>query len=184
MWIETKRLILRPWEDTREEAHQLYELAKDPLIGPKAGWPPHKDEEDSRRILHNILCTPEIYAVLTKRTGKPAGCAGITDERFGRPTLKKREGEIGYWIGMEYQGKGYASEAVEALLRRAFLELDMKTVWCAYYEGNEASARVQEKCGFLWHHSVEHTWLPLLKEYRTEHFTCITRKQWRERHTS
>ena len=36
--LETKRLILRPWQ--AEDAKSLYEYAKDPLVGLPAGWPP------------------------------------------------------------------------------------------------------------------------------------------------
>ena len=38
--FETKRLALRPWEDS--DAESLYEYAKDPNVGPPAGWPVHK----------------------------------------------------------------------------------------------------------------------------------------------
>ncbi|MEG0737507.1 MAG: RimJ/RimL family protein N-acetyltransferase, partial [Longicatena sp.] len=37
MNFETERLILRPWLDS--DAQDLYEYAKDPLVGPSAGWP-------------------------------------------------------------------------------------------------------------------------------------------------
>ena len=178
--IETRRLILRPWEDTQEDAEQLFLHAKDPRIGPAAGWPPHKDVADSRRILHNILCTPEIYAVLPKETARPVGCAGITFGRTGRPYLKDREAEVGYWIGTAFQGRGYACEALEALLERCFTVLNMKTVWAGYYEGNDVSRHVQEKCGMTWHHVNVHTWCDVLGEYRDEHFTRITRKEWRK----
>ena len=40
MAIEIERLILRPFTET--DAADLYEYAKDPRVGPAAGWPPHK----------------------------------------------------------------------------------------------------------------------------------------------
>lgn len=179
--LETRHLFLRPWEETQADARALYEYAKDPAIGPAAGWKPHENVEESMHILHSILCTPEIYAVLPKQTGRPGGAAGITFGKTGRPSLKEREAEIGYWIAVPFQGKGYASEAVELLLQRCFETLNMRTVWAAYYDGNEASRRVQEKCGFVWHHLEEHTWVEALGEYRDEHFTRITRKEWKAR---
>lgn len=179
--FETRHLILRPWEETDSDAEQLYLYARDPMIGPAAGWPPHKSVEESRQILHRILCTPEIYAVLPKQTGRPAGAAGITFAKTGRKDLKEREAELGYWIGREFQGKGYASEAAEFLLERCFATLGMRTVWAAYYEGNEASRKVLEKCGMHWHHSVERSWCEAMGEYRTEHFCRITRKEWMSR---
>ena len=48
MELQTPRLLLRPWEESDAEA--LYELAKDPDVGPAAGWNVHKDVEESREI--------------------------------------------------------------------------------------------------------------------------------------
>ena len=49
--IETDRLILRPWLDSDAEA--LFRYASDPDVGPHAGWPPHKDIEESRRVIRD-----------------------------------------------------------------------------------------------------------------------------------
>ena len=115
-----------------------------------------------------LLSTPDIYAVVLKETGKPIGAAGITYGSTGRKYLKEDEAEIGYWIGAEHWGKGYAPEAVKALLRRAFLDLGRSAVWCGYYEGNEKSRRVQEKCGFSYHHTNEKSHIIMLDETRVE----------------
>lgn len=42
MIFETERLILRPWEEA--DAEELYKYAKDPLVGPVAGWPVHTSD--------------------------------------------------------------------------------------------------------------------------------------------
>ena len=52
MMIKTKRLILRPWEET--DAENLYEYAKDPAVGPIAGWPVHTSVENSRDIIRDV----------------------------------------------------------------------------------------------------------------------------------
>lgn len=64
--------------------------------------------------------------------------------------LKSEEAEIGYWIGKPYWGQGLSPEAVKALLPRCFNELGIDIVWCGYYEGNDRSKRVVEKCGFIY----------------------------------
>lgn len=46
MELTTKRLILRKWQES--DAKSLYEYAKDPRVGPIAGWPIHTSVEDSR----------------------------------------------------------------------------------------------------------------------------------------
>ena len=43
--LETERLLLRKW--TEEDADSLFEYAKDPEVGPIAGWPPHRSREES-----------------------------------------------------------------------------------------------------------------------------------------
>ena len=45
----TERLVLRRWQDS--DAESLYEYAKDPDVGPIAGWPPHRSIEESRDII-------------------------------------------------------------------------------------------------------------------------------------
>ena len=51
--IETERLILRPWLET--DAESLYEYAKEPAVGPIAGWPVHSSVENSLEIIRNVL---------------------------------------------------------------------------------------------------------------------------------
>lgn len=56
--------------------------------------------------------------------------------------------ETGYWIGEQYWGKGYATEALNKALDFAFNELKIVRVEAFVFEGNSASERVLEKCGF------------------------------------
>ena len=75
MILQTKRLILRPWRE--EDAEELYLYARDPDVGPPAGWPPHTSVENSREILRTVLCAPETYAVCLRDTGRPVGSIGF-----------------------------------------------------------------------------------------------------------
>lgn len=69
-------------------------------------------------------------------------------------------------------------EAARALLKHGFEELGMKTIWCAYYDGNIKSKRVQEKVGFVYHHTEEDVPVPLLNEVRIDHVNIMTKEQW------
>ena len=178
MNIETKRLILRPREEG--DAGELYRYAKDPRVGPIAGWEPHRDEEHSREIIRTVLSAPETYAVVLKETGKPVGSVGIMFPPSAFAPLKDDEAEIGYWIGVPCWGRGLIPEAVNALLERCFTQLRCSAVWCGYYDGNEKSRRVQEKCGFRFHHTDEAAPSPL-GDLRVEHFTRMTKEQWESR---
>ena len=53
MVLQTERLILRPWKET--DAESLYEYAKDPDVGPIAGWPPHKNLEESLDVIKHVF---------------------------------------------------------------------------------------------------------------------------------
>ena len=93
-------------------------------------------------------------------------------------TERDDECELGYWIGQPFWGRGYVPEAAEMLLRRAFQELGMTAVWCGYYDGNQKSKRVQEKLGFVFHHTCNEVPVPLLNEVRIGHTSVLTKKQW------
>ena len=69
--LETERLVLRRWEDG--DASDLYEYAKDPDVGPIAGWPPHQSIEESREVIKNAFTGREAYAVCLKTDGKAIG---------------------------------------------------------------------------------------------------------------
>lgn len=75
MIFETERLILRPWEES--DAESLYEYAKDPEVGPIAGWPVHTSVEDSQNIIREVLSAEGTYAVCLKEDRKAIGLSLI-----------------------------------------------------------------------------------------------------------
>jgi len=58
--------------------------------------------------------------------------------------------EVGYWLGKEHRGHGYASEAVDVLLRTAFARLGLHRVEARIFPRNRASRRVVQRCGFQY----------------------------------
>ena len=176
MIIETERTILRPWHE--EDAVDLYLYAKDPDVGPIAGWPVHTSVDNSREIIRSILSTPETYAVVLKTTNKAIGSIGLMIGSQSNIGLPNNECEVGYWIGVPYWGQGLIPEAVKALQKHAFEDLGMKKMWCGYFDGNTKSKRVQEKCGFKYIMTKENVPSQLVGELRTEHITCISKEEW------
>jgi len=174
MQLETKRLILRPWCEADAEA--LYEYAKNPAVGPVAGWPPHTSVENSREIIRDVLSASEVYAVCLKEDDRVVGSIGLTVGKDSNLDLPDTEGEIGYWIGVPFWGQGLIPEAVLRLQRRGFEDLKLAKIWCGYFDGNEKSKRVQEKCGFTYHHTNKDIYWALMDEIRTEHITCLTKE--------
>lgn len=178
MILNTERLILRPWEET--DAESLYEYAKDPEVGPIAGWPVHTSIENSLEIIKTVLSAPEIYAICLKEDNKAIGSIGLQLNGSTDMTDKDDECELGYWIGKPFWGNGYVPEAVNELLRHGFENLNMNIIWCGYYDGNVKSKRVQEKAGFIYHHTCNDVPVPLMGETRVGHTNYMTREQWNE----
>ena len=150
MTFETDRLILRPWSES--DAEDLYQYAKDPEVGPLAGWPPHTSVENSREIIRAVLSAPEIYAVCRKEDGRTIGSVGLHHNDLAE---KEEEYELGYWIGKPFWGQGLIPEASREILRHAFEDLGAQIIWCKHYDGNTRSRRVMEKLGFVYHHTTE-----------------------------
>ena len=166
MILKTEHLTLRPWKET--DAKDLYELARNPKIGPVAGWPPHESIEDSRNVINTILSKRETYAVLKEDI--LVGCVGLL---FGEDTnhqWAENSAELGYWIGEEWWGNGYAFESSEALIERAFSELNVERIFASYRIENNQSKRVLEKLGFKYYCNLKN------KNYLNEEFSEIAMK--------
>ena len=176
MQLTTERLILRPWAET--DAGDLYRYAKDDRVGPIAGWPPHSSVDNSAEIIRTVFSAPETYAVCLKEDNRAIGSIGLMIGARSDKEIPDTEGEIGYWIGVPFWGRGYIPEAVREIQRHAFEDLGCTALWCGYCDGNGKSKRVQEKCGFTFHHTEEGVDCPLVGDVRTEHFTYLSREKW------
>lgn len=144
--LTTKRLLIRPWDDM--DVEELYALASNEEIAKWCGWEPHKSINDSLFALHNFLEIKETYAICLKDSGTLVGSIGlILDSRLAK---NSDECELGFWVGEQYQRNGYAFEAAKEVIRHAFEDLKMKTIWCSYFDGNEKSKGLQEKLGFKY----------------------------------
>lgn len=174
--LKTERLILRKWMET--DASNLYEYAKDPDVGPIAGWPPHKSKEESLSIIQNVLSDVECYAICEKEDNEAIGSIQLRLNGHTDMTNRDDECELGYWLGKPFWGRGYMPEAASELLRHAFEDLGMREVWCGYYDGNEKSKRVQEKLGFVYHHTCEQVFVAPMNEIRIGHTNLLTKERW------
>ncbi|WP_331463513.1 GNAT family N-acetyltransferase [Blautia liquoris] len=178
--LETQRLILRPWEES--DAEELYRYAQDDRIGPSCGWQVHTSMDNSHEIIRDVLSSVGNYAIVLKETNLVVGSIGLMIGENSNLGVSDTEAEIGYWIGVPYWGQGLIPEAVCELMRYAFEELGLKKLWCGYYEGNTKSKRVQEKCGFHYHHTNVGVYVDQMNEERTEHISCINRDEWESKY--
>ena len=173
--LTTDRLELRPW--SFDDAPALFELAHDPHVGPRAGWQPHTSVEESRVVIQQVLAVPDSFAIVERATGALVGAVALKHEDDSYLVQGSDEAELGYWIGVPFQGRGYATEAAAEVLRYAFEDAGKRAVWAGYYDGNERSRRVQEKLGFVHQFSAERD-VSLLGEHRIEHCQRLDAEAW------
>lgn len=146
--LESERLILRKWIES--DSKDMYEYAKSNLVGPNAGWKPHKDEDESKKIIKIFIENNDVYAIELKLQSKVVGGIGLHKRTPDNKLKELKQREIGYVLNPEYWGNGYIPEAVNRLIKYGFKEMNLDLIWCGHYDFNERSRRVNEKCGFRY----------------------------------
>ena len=144
--LSTERLVLRPFVSADgpivEALAGEHEVADTTLTIPHpyptgggAAWiATHADVWNRDGVLALAIC---------QRAG--------AQELLGAISLhvepQHRHGEIGYWIGAKYWGRGFATEATRALVGYAFTELGLHRLQARHFTRNPASGRVLQKVG-------------------------------------
>jgi RimJ/RimL family protein N-acetyltransferase len=140
--LETERLQLRA--PRLEDAKIVANLANDRRVAENTARVPHPYRRaDAEDFIAAANRNGEAVFVVTLRDGALIGACGLMIDEREAP-------EVGYWLGAKYWGKGYATEAVRALIDHAFTDLDCEALQAAARVTNPASRRVLEKCGFQW----------------------------------
>ncbi len=174
--IWTDRMVLRPWR--LSDTDSLYAYAKDPLVGPKAGWQPHKSRKSSKHVVRHFIDNGHVYAIELNGEKKVVGNVSLYEKC---PDERCKEGvqiEIGYVLHPAYWGNGYMPEAVEAIKAYCFERLEVDCLWIGHFEDNYNSKRVIEKTGFSYRLTKD-TWLPNMENQRkVTLYYAYTREQW------
>lgn len=142
--LATERLLLRPLQ--LEDAAAIVRLAGDWRVA----WPistiPHPYSlgraRDFLRAARRGRAEGSEYAFAVTRRPEP--------ELIGIISLRPQRGrsaETGYWMGVPYWGQGYMSEALGAIVRHAFCDLQLRRVYAWHVGSNPASGRVMQKAG-------------------------------------
>ena len=144
--METERILLRPWHD--DDAETLFKYASDPEVGPRAGWPPHKNIEESLIIIRTIFNSDHMWAIELRETQEPMGCIGYYAHGESNIEIGENDAEVGYWIARPYWNRGICTEALQLVIDHCFNDKHYSTLWADYFPENPASGKVMEKCGF------------------------------------
>lgn len=143
--LEGEQIFLRGWN--RKDAEDLYAYAKDPVVGPRAGWAPHKSVRDSRLIIEDVYLEKVVWAIIDRESGKAIGNIGFDEDLLRR---KVNSRELGYSLSRSFWGRGIVPEAARLVIDHGFRTLGIDCITMRIEEDNEASRRVAEKCGFTF----------------------------------
>jgi len=140
--LETERLTLR--RPTLADVKVITRLANDRRIAENTRRLPHPYSHDHAVQVVNAQADAGSESVfLIERDYQPIGMVGITWCPSDPP-------ELGYWIGADYWGQGFATEAARAMIDLGFEESNVEHLAASARVANPASRNVLEKCGFQW----------------------------------
>jgi RimJ/RimL family protein N-acetyltransferase len=145
--IATARLVLRPMQ--REDGGHLLRLIDNWSVARWLGavpWP--YTAGDMTEFIENVALPRRygpkpVFAILLE--GAPIGAI----ECIAHPNATtSNASDLGYWLGEPHWGNGYMTEALAALVERAFAAPEAAVIHSGLFEGNAASLAVQQKLGF------------------------------------
>ncbi|HEY1311705.1 MAG TPA: GNAT family N-acetyltransferase [Pseudolabrys sp.] len=140
--LETKRLALRA--PRLGDAKTVAALANDRRIAENTARIPHpyKMSDAESFITAANKVGGEAVFLITLRDGPVVGACGLV--------MQEQTPELGFWLGVSHWGKGYATEALHAVIDYAFADLSHEALQAGARVTNPPSRRVLEKCGFQW----------------------------------
>jgi [ribosomal protein S5]-alanine N-acetyltransferase len=143
--LHTDRLVLRPY--SLADVPHLIRLAGTREVAATTLRIPHPyREQDAVDFIASCQVDFELdrcarFAVMLRESGEFCGGAGLRIERW------QHQGELGYWLGVPYWGKGYATECARAVVHYGFDDLKLHRIYASHLAHNPASGRVLQKIG-------------------------------------
>jgi RimJ/RimL family protein N-acetyltransferase len=155
--IQTPRLLLRRWHD--DDLAPMADINADPQV---MRWIRDGSVRDPSDTAEDIERWEEewdeegfgLFAVELLASGELAGFAGLSVPHFLPEVLPAVE--IGWRLGRQYWGQGYASEAAHAALEFAVQERGLDRVISISRVGNDASENVMRKLGMVPERETTH----------------------------
>jgi len=176
--LETERLLLRPF--TPGDFDALFAMHSRPEVARYLYWEP-RTEDEVRTVLEKKIASRALrsegdvlaFAVVLKETDEV-----VADVVLQWISREHGQGEIGYIVHPDHQGRGYATEACRPLLRLAFEDLNLHRVVGHLEARNAASARILEKLGMRREaHFVENEYVK--GEWQSGLIYAILDREWR-----
>jgi RimJ/RimL family protein N-acetyltransferase len=145
--LVTERLIVRP--AVPADADDLYAVLSDPFTFEYIGSDPMPSLDATRALIARKMAVQaehgfSLWTVEERETGRVVGDCGLHLLEGGP------EVELGYKLGRESRGRGYATEAGRVALAYGFEELGLERIVAVAHPANRASWRVMEKLGMTF----------------------------------
>ena len=191
--IETKKFILR--KITLADAEDIFEYAKDDDTGPRAGWTPHKNIQETKGLIEMWIapdCKEEQFVIYNKTDKKVIGTMSLTIKEQVKDVRRvpinklilagKKIYEIGITVSKKYWGEGVGTETLKAMIDYLFENRNADVVITCHFAENIGSKKIQEKNNMriLGQYERDEKW------YNTDCTTMIvrgkTREAWLEEH--
>lgn len=96
-----------------------------------------------------------LFTIKEKTTNKMVGLVYLKELDWD-----KKQGELAYCIGYEFEGKGIATTAVTIISDYAFEDVGLKTLQIIAHKRNIASIKVAENCNFAWIKTLKKGFIP------------------------
>jgi RimJ/RimL family protein N-acetyltransferase len=90
-------------------------------------------------------------------------------------TPQHHRGQLGYWIGVAYWNRGYATEAARAVVAYGFDELELHRIWAPHFASNPASGRVLQKLGMKYEGQQREHYLRFGRYQNAENYGMLRR---------
>jgi RimJ/RimL family protein N-acetyltransferase len=139
--LETERLTLR--SPTLADVNTIARLADDRRIAVNTRLPYPYSQNHAIEFVRRLAGKPREVVFLVEHNHTPVGMVGADWREADTP-------ELGYWLGVDHWGQGFATEAARAAIDFAFEEFDIAFIRSAARVTNPASRNILEKCGFQW----------------------------------
>jgi RimJ/RimL family protein N-acetyltransferase len=176
----TARLILRRY--TPGDLEELHAIQSRPDVTRYLYWGVRDREQarESLRLKIDATVLEKDGDSLTFAVTLPPGGRLIGDVQLNLVSREHRQGEIGYVFHPDHGGRGYATEAAEAMLRIGFEEAGLHRVVGRLDGRNTASARVLERLGMRREaHFIENE--VVKGEWTDEVVYAMLAREWRAR---
>lgn len=131
----------------------MFEYAKDESVGKSAGFTPHKNQDETIKMMTMLIETNEVWGIYHKRDKKLIGTIGVHAGK--NPITKLMVHGIGFELNPNYWGKGIMSMACDLVLEHYFIDLNELEIYANHFEFNNRSRKFITKYGMEfvgnWH---------------------------------